>query len=340
MKKSLLLLTLFFLLPFPGRATTGALQDIYEQRGDLQTTFDEDSGLAVSPKAGFLTSLTDWAEQYGWREYPVELVDYAPSVLPPEGGKIAPPVISARDYIVVDQSSGQILAAQGADEVWPIASLTKLMTAQVALASGIKMDKVVSLKTEDDVGGAKLYVNEGTTFTVSDLFYAMLIGSANNAANAIARITGGDFIEAMNERAEELELPHTEFVDPTGIELGNVSTAREVALLADAAFSYDTVRRYTTTAKKDIYAISLAEWRPIKTTNWMLYAPAYDDVYVTSGKTGYLDESGWNLVVRLRPTAALKQKELLIVTFGSISRQASFDDADALANWVWSSFNY
>ncbi len=326
--------------PHISRAATDPLRAVYEQRSDLQTVFDASTGLAVSPKAGFLTSLTDWAKQYGWQEYPTELATYAPTIPAPKSTNAALPSVSARDYIVIDESSGQILAAQGADEVWPIASITKLMTAQVAIGNGINMDAVGSVQASDEVGGARLQVTDGTTFKVKDLFYAMLIGSANNAANAIARLSGGNFVNSMNVRADELQLPHTHFKDASGIEPENVSTAREVAIFADAAFALDSVKSIVTTAKKDIYAISLASWHHLKTTNWMLYYPQFDDVYVTGGKTGYLDESGWNVVERLRPSASAKNKELLIVLFGADSRQASFDDANALANWVWTTFKY
>jgi D-alanyl-D-alanine carboxypeptidase len=69
----------------------------------------------------------------------------------------------------------------------------------------------------------------------------------------------------------------------------------------------------------------------------MLWKPEFDDIYVMSGKTGYLDESGWNLVVSLRPYLYDKEREVLLVLFGTDSRRESFADAKQLAEWVWRS---
>lgn len=328
-----------FIAPFFSRSVSAVdpLAAVYQSRSDLQKVFDAKTGLAISSKAGFLVDLQDWARQYGWREYPVELSVYAPSVLPPEVGATRAPTITAPHALIVDASSNQILFADGAEVVWPIASITKLMTAQVALIKGANLGKSVSVLASDDVGGARLYVDSGTTFTLADLFSAMLIGSANNAANAIARAVSADFVAFMNEKAQAMHLNNTVFVDASGIDPQNVSTAREVALFASSAFEFDVVRRATTTVSKTIYGISSATTHTLKNTNWMLSYPAYDDVYVTSGKTGYLEESGWNLVVRLRPYAEAKDQELLLVLFGAASRADSFADAEALAQWVWDS---
>lgn len=337
----LLIFSLLIIFPLAGSAATDPLSGIYQKRSDLQSVFDPKTGLAISSKAGFLIDLTDWARQYGWQEYPSELSAYAPETLPPKAtGGETPPLLTSRDYIVVDQTSGQILAAEGAEEVWPIASLTKLMTAQMALIRGIDVEATTEVKTVDDVGGAKLYVSDGTTFSLDDLLSAMLIGSANNAANAIARTVGADFVALMNEKAAALHLNHTRFVDASGIDPQNVSTAREVAILAEEAFAFDIIRKKTTTVRQTIVAVSAGSEHQMRTTNWMLYYPEYDDVYVTSGKTGYLEESGWNLVERLRPSATQSNKELLIVLFGAASRADSFRDAEALAQWVWETFDY
>ena len=323
-------------------APNDALLSVYSSRADLRKAFDRaDSYQAAGPGAGFLIDLEDWARQYGWRDYK-SLSAYAPASTPPaQVGHAAPPRTTASSYVVIDKSSGIVLAASHADTVWPIASLTKLMTSQIVLDSGTQLTKVFPVKTEDDVGGAKLYVSNGDTFTLDGLLYATLVGSANNAANAITRATGKskpDFVREMNERAATLNLGRTKYVDPTGIETGNVSTARELALVAGNAFSRPDIKRYTTTAKASISVLSQGAVKTIKNTNWMLWKPQYDHVFVTGGKTGYLVESGWNLAVALRPSAKNEKRELLVVLFGAESRAASFEDADALSSWAWKNF--
>lgn len=323
-------------------APNEALLDVYATRGDLQAAFDDDRSYQAVPgsAAGFLIDLEDWAYQYGWRDY-ASLSDYAPKVAPTQVSASAPPATTASSFVVIDRASGQILAAEDANRAWPIASLTKLMTAQIALDSGAALSDVYPVTSEDDVGGAKLYVNSGDTFTFDGLLYATLVGSANNAANAITRTVTSDraaFVDEMNLRARALNLSRTSYADPTGIEVENVSTAREMARIADLAFRRPDIRRYTTTASASVRVLSQGVTKTIKNTNWLLWKPEYDDIYVMAGKTGYLEESGWNLAVALRPEYKNEKRELLVVTFGSDSRADSFVDAEALARWAWASY--
>lgn len=320
-----------------------AVQAIHEIRPDLQAAFDENGVAIPQTAAGFLIDIYDWARQYGWQEHE-ELFEYAPtSQFVPVSNGASLPEVTAENFIVLDKNSGLILAAQNADVVWPVASLTKLVTADVVLEQAMQPDLVFAVSDTDDVGGAKLYVEDGATFTLDDLFYSALVGSANNAANALSRTCGfteDEFLVQMNHRPFELGLGYTEFVDPTGIELGNVSTAREMARLAGHIFESSDVRRYTTTATRYVSVLSDGTEKYLKNTNWMLYYPEFDDVYVTAGKTGYLHESKWNLAIQLRPGAGETKKELLIIVFGAESRPDSFYDTEALANWAWQNHDW
>lgn len=324
-------------------AADDALWDVYAERGDLRAAFDA-TGKPIGTAAGFLMNLEDWARQYGWSEY-AELAAYAPLVgVPTQTTSIVAPATSSLKYIVIDDASGAILAAQAADQQWPIASITKLMTGAVAIEQGIDLGGKGSIKSIDNVGGASLAVVDGTTFTMRDIFAAMLVASANNAANAIARLTGlekADFVGEMNEYAASIGLSHTAFVDPTGIETGNVSTAREVAYFAGKAFAKENIRKFAGATKAHIAALNTEYERNLSNSNQMLYAPAYDDVYVTAGKTGYLDESGWNLVVRMHPMGEeATDRSLTVVVFGATGRRDSFDDAAALGRWAWRNFTW
>lgn len=323
-------------------ASADPLEDIYQKRGDLQAAFDSQTRRAVAgTAAGFLLDLTDWATQYGWMEHE-ELASYGPE----EGDGVPVRVvmdeiesqIDSEAYVVMDRSTGKILTVKNENRVWPIASLTKLMTANVVLDHDVSMSRVADVRNADNVGGARLYVQDGDTFSVEDLFYATLVASANNAANALSRtagITRSNFLKEMNQNAVDLGLTKTHYVDPTGIEVGNVSTAREMARIARTIFARDEIRRFTTTATKYIDVLSQGTSKKMTNTNWMLWKPAYDDIYVTGGKTGYLNESGWNVAVTLKPMGSDYDKELLIVLFGAESRSASFTDANKLADWAW-----
>jgi D-alanyl-D-alanine endopeptidase (penicillin-binding protein 7) len=244
---------------------------------------------------------------------------------------------------VIDRKSRQVLAASNADALHAAASLTKLVAADVLLSRHIPLTAISSIHTEDAVEGAMLYVEDGEEFTVDALLYATLVASANNAANALARAAGltkSLFVDEMNLRAAVLNLTRTRFVDPSGIDPTNVTTAREAARFAEAAFARSEVRRYTSTAQVAIPMLTSGGAKKLKSTNWMLYYPEYEDIFIMSGKTGYLDESGWNLVVSIRPKISDTDRELLIVTFGSASRADSFKDTRALAEWAWTSHTW
>lgn len=251
--------------------------------------------------------------------------------------------IGAQAYMVLDRTTGKILTMKQENRVWPIASLTKLMTADVVLDHQVPKTKIADVRTIDDVGGARLSVKNGDTFSVDDLFYATLIASANNAANALSRTTGleqKEFVKEMNQQAVDLNLTHTTFVDPTGIDPRNVSTVSDLAQFARKVFDREEIRHYTTTTRKNITVLNRKQKKMMTTTNWMLYKPAYDDVWVTGGKTGYLEESGWNLVVSLQPNAKDQDRELLMVIFGADSRADSFVDAKKLSKWAWAAYDW
>ena len=333
------------LAPQTIQAAAPELQAVYDTRLDLQAAFDPETGQAIAGSAsGFLINLEDWARQYGWKSYP-ELALYAPEILPVfQRTTQSLPNVSSQNFIVIDDASGEILAAQHAEVEWPIASITKLMTVKTAFDHGIDPFVLGTIENEDNVGGARLWVDGGTTFTIRDLLYATLVGSANNAANAIARETGimkSDFVGFMNQAAKKMNLSRTRFVDPTGIEVENISTAREVAYMAQEVFKNENVRKITGTARTHIEAQNNPDYvRDINSTNWLLYDSAYDDVYVTAGKTGYLNESKWNLVVRMHPMGEDPDKSVLLVLMGAEGRRESFDDAHALAKWAWDSFDW
>lgn len=340
---ALVLGSLVGLAPASVFAADDALWAVYAERGDLRAAFDAE-GKPVGTAAGFLMNLEDWARQYGWSEYP-ELAAYAPLVgVPTQKTSIVAPLTSSPKYIVIDDASGAILVAKAADQQWPIASITKLMTGTVAIEQGIDLGGKGSIKAIDNVGGASLAVIDGASFTMRDIFAAMLVASANNAANAIARLTGlekTDFVGEMNEYAASLGLSHTAFVDPTGIETGNVSTAREVAYFAGKAFAKENIRKFAGATRVHISALNTEYVRDLNNSNKMLYDPAYDDIYVTAGKTGYLDESGWNLVVQMHPMGeAATERSLTVVVFGAAGRWESFDDAATLGRWAWKNFRW
>lgn len=251
--------------------------------------------------------------------------------------------VGAAAYVVMDRTTGKILTLKNENRVWPIASTTKLMTAEIVLSKGVSPKKTFSVLNEDDVGGAKLYIKNGDKFTIEDLFYSMLVGSANNAANALARSSGlsrTEFIAAMNAKAASYGLRSTTFVDPSGIDPANVSTPLELAQMANHAFQNASIKKYSAQPVRNVRVVNTGAVKQIQNTNWMLTKPTYQNGIVIAGKTGYLDESEWNFVTALRPKTNAPKQELLIVVLGAKSRAGSFEDVKTLSDWAWNVYDW
>lgn len=352
------------------------LKNIYNQRADLQASFGPDGVATPYMKSRGLASLDEWAVRYGINEYPAllypmagmvpasssgttgtstpqlnagnvaatfakprALVERTATLAPVKVGTptFAPKVFTATSVLVIDDATRKVLLSRNADKQWPIASISKLMTALVSLENGIDMNASCSILAQDEVGGARVRVDNGTRLTVRQVFDSVLVGSANNAANALARVTGltkPQFVAAMNARAQKMGMPQTKFADPSGIETDNVSTAEGVAALAFEAFESPHIKRATTTSEFTFLAAS--QTHNIKNTNWLLTDPN-NGLFVMGGKTGYLIESKWNFVVKMKD---YRNRPVLVVVLGSSDRQQSFNDATAAAKWVWANYRW
>ncbi len=233
--------------------------------------------------------------------------------------------VNAEAYAVMDARTGEILEHKNGDEVRSIASLTKLMTVMVAHDAGLDPEATFALERQDEVGGGRLRVPVGTTLTVRNLVASTVIGSANNAANAVARVTGlsrENFLRRMDEKALALGMTHSRFADPTGIEVGNISTAKEVALMAKAAFADSWVSEF---AAEPEYEVATSQGpHLIKNTNKLVNDAT---VEVTAGKTGFIYEAGYTLVTRMQKNG----RDLIVVVLGCDSFDKAFKDAKTLA---------
>jgi serine-type D-Ala-D-Ala carboxypeptidase (penicillin-binding protein 5/6) len=146
-----------------------------------------------------------------------------------------PADLPADSWLLVDEGSGDVLAEHDADAARPIASATKLMTAYIVLRR-LDLDEEVTAPEYAAVPGESLMgLRAGEVVSVRDLLYGLLIASGNDAATALAlRVSGSipDFVALMNRTASKLGLGQTNYVDPIGLDGGNVSSARDLASLA------------------------------------------------------------------------------------------------------------
>ena len=198
---------------------------------------------------------------------------------------------SAASAILMEADSGRVLYEQNADEPRLIASITKLMTALVALESGKSLDDVVTIQEEDTrTEGSALYLKPGEHVKLETLLYGLLLHSGNDAALAIARFCGGsveDFVAGMNAKAQALGMTNSHFANPNGLnDQGHYSSARDMALLARACLENEYLAQMVSTR-----TITL-EGRTFTNHNKLLWR--YEGC--VGMKTGFTERAGRTLV--------------------------------------------
>lgn len=223
------------------------------------------------------------------------------------------PDVEAKSAIILCGDTGEIIWEKNADEKMEPASMTKLMTALLAVEN-LKPDQEVEVTGEAAaMPETKIYLQTGEKITVEELLYRLLLESGNDAAIALAIATAGsveDFAAMMNERAKEIGCTNTNFVNPSGLaDENHYSTARDMVMIAKEALSNETVRKIAGTAEHTIPATNAYEERNLENTNYFLKGvdkevngkkikvDKYDGVF--GGKTGYVGEDKAALVTGL-----------------------------------------
>jgi len=247
---------------------------------------------------------------------------------------------SARAATVIDWRTGRALYRKDADTPYPIASITKLVTALVVLDAGVPLDDVVEVWSSDMRPGNIPYIVPGERVRVSDLMHASLVASANGATIALARSTGLDedlFAEKMNRLASEMGMESAHFVEPTGLDAGNVASARDVAILIRHALENDTVREivlkdsYTFTAESGMY-------HSLRSTDALLDSRISEPPYgFLGGKTGYLPEAGYCFGAAAHDGDG---ERVIAVVLGAPTKQARFDEVSALIYWTFDAYDW
>lgn len=220
-----------------------------------------------------------------------------------------------------------------AHTVRPIASLTKLMTALVFLDTEINWQANYTIVREDNIKGGRLNLFPGDTLKIEELFKTALIASDNGATMALVRSTGLSeeaFVFRMNEKAKEMGLINTKFADPTGLSNDNVSTAKEVSILARTAFKKDQIISALENSK---YTYTTKEGREKNIFSTLdLLNSNLEDLKYLAGKTGYTDEAGYCLVSLF----SQDNRDIITVVLGAQERNERVDISLDLAKWRYS----
>lgn len=266
--------------------------------------------------------------------------------------KIAPyPVLETNDiapslsrfWILLDADSGKVLADYQKDQVIPVASTTKIMTALVTLEKVPDLEKVVVIDRKSTLlTGSKIQLRANERIKVIDLLYGMMINSGNDAANSLADYVGGiinpqaktweervkSFVKEMNSKAQTLGLVKTKFADPAGLEETTVSTAYEMAMLSKEALKHDLFKKITQTAEITVTNLEGTIAHPLKNSNRLVGEWRYPGAIGV--KTGFLPNNSKKLSAgHCLIAAATRDNHTLIVA--NFNTYAEDNEASARA---------
>lgn len=232
--------------------------------------------------------------------------------------------------LVMDQETNEVVLAKNSEAVLPIASLTKLMTAAVIVDAHLPMDEAITV-TSDDVDTEKnssSRLTVGATLTRGELLHLALMSSENRAAHALGRTYPGglqSFVSLMNAKAKLLGMQDTRYVDPTGLNSNNQSSARDLAVLVKAAYQQPLIRELSTSPE---HAVRLGNRQvQFRNTNSLVRSPSWD---IGLQKTGYIVEAGRCLVMQ----ASMVGRKYIMIFLDSTGKYSRQADAERVRRWL------
>lgn len=240
------------------------------------------------------------------------------------------PEISAQSVIIMDMETDYVILEKNSHEQMPIASISKIITALVAEENLSSKNKITISQQAIDTEGGTGKLNVGEIFFTEELIDLMLISSSNDAAVQIAlEVSDGteNFAKLMNQKVESFGLLDSNFVEPSGLNAENVSTAFDIAQIVDSTF--EESRIWDILGQSEMNAKSIdGKTRHLKNTNQIV-----DDPRIISGKTGFTSEAGGTLVV----VAELSEnkRKMIFVILGS---EDKFGEMTELLDWVEENF--
>lgn len=247
--------------------------------------------------------------------------------------------LASKSAVLMDVGSGQILFEKNSHEKLPPASVTKVMTLLLiseALDSGkIKLtDKVQISERASEMGGSQIFLEPGEVQTVENLIKGIAVASGNDACVAMAEYIGGseeNFVKMMNNKAKELGMKNTNFVNTNGLPVENhYTTANDIALMSKELLKHDSMHKYLTTWMDEVVVGKKQAKIGLANTNKLIrhYQGA------TGVKTGFTQEAKYCL------SAAAKRGDthLVAATLGAETSKERFNDASSLLNYGFANY--
>ena len=251
----------------------------------------------------------------------------------------APPAIASTSYIVQDISSKTVIAQRRPDVVLPPASITKLMTALVAIETWPDKNTILTVQNEDRAIGQTIELSKGDQLSVDSLLHGLLIHSGNDAALTLAdnycaptkpKGEGGNcgypaFVAAMNQKAKDINLLSTVYKNPSGIDqYGHLTSARDIATLASVALTNPYIQEVVAKEVAAITDVTGTKAYDLESTDELLSVlPG-----LVGGKTGWTTGAGECFVSYVDRDG----RGIITVVLGSVDR---FADTTRLVEWVY-----
>ena len=244
------------------------------------------------------------------------------ALAPPRGG------VYARNAVVIDPATDEVLFEKQSLQTVPIASLTKLMSAMVFLEQKPDLRRMAEVTREELRGAGHTRLWNKERVALYDLLHMSLMNSDNVATRVLARESGlssEEFVAHMNAKAREMGLANTRFAEPTGLDQRNVSTAVDVARLLRAAAGHYLIREITTTPEYVFVGEypgrtrTIARTHEIVNTNRLLRSNRYE---FSCSKTGFISESGYCVATWVRD----RGRDLITVVLGAPTNATRFAD--------------
>lgn len=238
------------------------------------------------------------------------------------------PEIASGSAMIVDLNTNKVIYSNHPDLVRPIASISKLMTAMVVLDARLPLDEKlkVDISQTPEMKGVYSRVRLNSEISRKDMLLLALMSSENRAAASLAHHYPGGykaFIKAMNAKAKSLGMNNTRFVEPTGLSVHNVSTARDLTKLLIASKQYPLIGQLSTT-REDMATFSNPTYTlPFRNTNHLVYR---DNWNIQLTKTGFTNAAGHCLVMR----TVINNKPVALVVMDAFGKYTHFADASRL----------
>ncbi|MBQ5941033.1 MULTISPECIES: D-alanyl-D-alanine carboxypeptidase family protein [unclassified Massilia] len=252
------------------------------------------------------------------------------------------PAIAAKSWLLLDATSGQVIASQDPHARIEPASLTKVMTAYVTFAAirdkRLALNQMVTVSTRAwkvDGSSSKMFIDPATPVSVNDLLHGLMVQSGNDAAVALAEAVAGDegtFVTLMNREAQRMGMKGTRFANPHGLpDANNYSTAHDLATLATTV-----IRDFPEFYKID----SVKQFTYNKITQQNRNRLLWLDPTVDGMKTGHTDSSGYSMIASARrPNGTTGQRRLISVVLGTSSDSVRTAESQKLLNWGFQNFD-